>query len=366
MDKQEKAEGQEKKERQKGLYPLHSLKDALKIAESIKNNNNLHPYNRLDVAASLNQSPNSSNFRQLIISSNSYGLTKGSYISEKIALTDLGRKIVAPRSDTEKNIALKEALFNVSLFKEFFTKFNQGILTRKDLLINTLNHDYNIQLDKCEKAYNILTKNAQELGIIKNVGGTDYIRLDLLSPEAIKTAPEVDAKEGEDEEEIVEEETDEEESQEEQEYVGIKKINEPFKPRVFISHSKNKKIVNQIKQILDFGQFEYVTAEEIESTAIPISDKVFGLMKQCNCAIINLSVDNPEDKDIEINQNVLIEIGAAFLQYNKKVILLVDKRIANKLPSNLHGLYRSEYQGDELSFETAMKLQKALTEFRKE
>ena len=60
--------------------------------------------------------------------------------------------------------------------------------------------------------------------------------------------------------------------------------------------------------------------------------------------------------------NVLIEIGAAFLLYNKRIILLVDKRV--QLPSNLQGLAVSYYEGDELSWETGMKLQKALTEFR--
>jgi predicted nucleotide-binding protein len=137
-------------------------------------------------------------------------------------------------------------------------------------------------------------------------------------------------------------------------------------PRVFISHSKNQKIVGQIKQILDFGQFQYVVAEETETTAIPIPDKIFGFMRDCNCAIINISADEQEkrpDGTYGINANVLIEIGGAFLNYDRKVILLVDKRI--QLPSNLQGLYRSEYEGDELTFTTAMKLQKALTDFRK-
>jgi len=93
---------QEKKQKTKGLFPTRSLQHALKIAESIKTNNNLHPYNRLDLAASLNYSPNSSGFRLLIISSSNYGLTKGSYIAEKIELTDLGKKIVSPTSDEEK------------------------------------------------------------------------------------------------------------------------------------------------------------------------------------------------------------------------------------------------------------------------
>lgn len=352
----------EKKEKARGLYPIFSLKDALKIPESIKTNNNLHPYNRLDLAASLNNSPNSSSFRMLIIASNSYGLTKGSYIAEKIELTDLGKSIVAPTSDQERNAALKDALFNVHLFKKFFTKFNQGQLPRKDLVINSLNREENIPLPKCEAAYNIIIKNAKELGILKNVKGTDYIRIDLLASERLNE------KEEHENEELLDESKEDEGSGEKSKEVEILGKPSPllFKPKVFISHSKNRKIVNQIKQMLEFGQFEYIIAEDTETTAIPISEKVFSLMKQCNCAIINLSVDNPEDEDIEINKNVLIEIGAAFLQYNKKVILLVDKRIGNKLPSNLHGLYRSEYQGDELSFDTAMKLQKALTEFRKE
>jgi len=70
-----------------------------------------------------------------------------------------------------------------------------------------------------------------------------------------------------------------------------------------------------------------------------------------------------DDDTYRINENVLIEIGAAFVHYDKRVILLVDKKIS--LPSNLQGLYRFEYEGDELSFTVAMKLQKALTEFKK-
>ena len=37
-----------------------------------------------------------------------------------------------------------------------------------------------------------------------------------------------------------------------------------------------------------------------------------------------------------------------------------------KLRSNLQGLYRSVYEGDEFSWETGMKLQEALTNFRNE
>jgi predicted nucleotide-binding protein len=89
-------------------------------------------------------------------------------------------------------------------------------------------------------------------------------------------------------------------------------------------------------------------------------------MRECNCAIINISADEREKTDggtYRVNQNVLIEIGAAYLAYNQKVILLTDKRVP--LPSNLQGLYRLEYEGDELTWTAGLKLQKALTGFRK-
>lgn len=88
-------------------------------------------------------------------------------------------------------------------------------------------------------------------------------------------------------------------------------------------------------------------------------------MRGCDCAIINISADEQEkmpDGSYKINNNVLIEIGASFLMYNQKVILLVDKRM--NLPSNLQGLYRCEYEGSELSWETGIKLTTVLQDFR--
>ena len=88
-------------------------------------------------------------------------------------------------------------------------------------------------------------------------------------------------------------------------------------------------------------------------------------MRRCNAGIINVSADEPkqlENGRYGINWNVLIEIGAAFVLYEQRVVLVVDKRV--DLPSNLQGLYKCEYQGDELSWEAGLRLQKAITEFR--
>ena len=50
--------------------------------------------------------------------------------------------------------------------------------------------------------------------------------------------------------------------------------------------------------------------------------------------------------------------------YKRRVILLIDNRLKDKLPSNIKGLAAIFYEGDELSWSAGTKLQKALTEFR--
>lgn len=136
---------------------------------------------------------------------------------------------------------------------------------------------------------------------------------------------------------------------------------------IFVGHGKNKKILDQIKTILKFGNFEPVIADEEESTAVPVPDKVMDAMHRCQAGIMNISADeevSPEDngQSFKINENVLIEVGAAFVLYRKNVILLVDDRVS--LPSNLQGLYICKYAGDSLDFDSAMKLQETLTHFR--
>ena len=63
-----------------------------------------------------------------------------------------------------------------------------------------------------------------------------------------------------------------------------------------------------------------------------------------------------------LNENVLIEIGAAIALYGKRVILLCKQ--GTQLPSNLQGLYRCEYEGNQLDYASTMKLLKTMQELR--
>jgi len=137
--------------------------------------------------------------------------------------------------------------------------------------------------------------------------------------------------------------------------------------RVFITHGKNTKILEQVKKIVAFGKFEAVVAQERETAAKSVPDKVMDEMRTCQAAVIHVGVEGVlRDKDgreqPQINGNVLIEIGAALALYGRNFILLVEE--GAKLPSNLQGLYECRYKGDELSMEATMKLLESFNAFR--
>jgi hypothetical protein len=135
--------------------------------------------------------------------------------------------------------------------------------------------------------------------------------------------------------------------------------------RVFIAHGQNMRVVEQVQTMLDLASIDAEVAEEEESTAIPVPNKVLTAMRRSDAGIICVNADEGrkhEDGTYTINENVLIEIGAAFVLYDTRVILLWDKRLP--VPSNLQGLYRCEYEGDEIGWDAGMKLMKAVSKFR--
>ena len=137
--------------------------------------------------------------------------------------------------------------------------------------------------------------------------------------------------------------------------------------RVFITHGKNKKILEQVKELVSFGKFEPIVAQERETAAKPVPEKVMDEMRSCQAAVIHVGsegylLDSSGKQVPQINGNVLIEIGAAMALYGRNFILLVEDGVT--LPSNLQGLYECRYSGDELNMPATMKLLKAFNEFK--
>lgn len=136
--------------------------------------------------------------------------------------------------------------------------------------------------------------------------------------------------------------------------------------RVFITHGKNQKILDQVKELVTYGKLEPVVAMEHETAAKPVPKKVMDDMRTCQAAVIHVGAERTlhdrDGNDIRlINENVLIEIGAAMALYEDSFALLVEEGV--ELPSNLQGLYECRYSGDELNMTATMKLLKAMSEF---
>lgn len=382
-EKNESVKPEEKKEdKVKGVrlrqtdIPACTLEDAIKVPQALWDDCGGKPTVSFQVANALNFSPTSSKWRYLSGAAVAYGLTNGAYNSKEISLTDLGRKIVAPTSEGENSSAIIISVLTPSVLNAFYN-FYDGSKLPKDIIVKNKLYELGVPKEKTDEVYDLIIKNANFADFIKSTKGGDFIQ--IAEHKDIEVHKNVQAVQSESDV-IVSYEEDIEPYEMPQELLDKMNIKAPTqeasadsfshsaKPMVFITHGKNRKMVDQLKELLVFGQFEPVVSVERETTAIPVPDKVFNDMSKCQAGIIHIAeeqvfLDTEGKEHHKINENVLIEIGAAIAYYDKKVILLCQKNIS--LPSNLQGLYRCEYDGDQLDYTATMKLLKTFNEIRK-
>jgi hypothetical protein len=357
------------KSRRAKPYPAYGLKETLSIATAIAEQNACKPFSRLSIAEALERSPESSAFRQLITSSSLYGLTEGGYQAPKLALTPLGLSIVAPKSPSERRENLVRAGQNVELYLKLYQHFDQHKIPQKDHFKNTLIRDFDVDADDADRCIRLFIDDGRFVGLIRQVAGSDRVSIhDAVDADGPEVAPMPDPLDDHEEEKQKQDShEDSRDRADASKVVPIKPREAATKPlRIFLSHGKDRNVLDQVKTMLDLAGLEYEIAVETETTAIPVPEKILSAMHKCSAAVICVGAHptlKREDGSFSINENVLIEIGAAFVLYDKRVILLWDRRIG--VPSNLQGLYRCEFEGSELSWSEGMRLMRALGEFKK-
>ncbi len=337
-------------------FPRVTLEKALVIAQAIWENYAGKPTAPHDVALALDLSPTSGPWRSLCGSSIAYGLTAGGYRANEINLTDLGRSIVAPTNEGDDVSGKVLALLKPRIMREFYEKYDKAKFPKDNIAKNVL-ISLRVLKERAEKSFEIIRENGTFTGIFKQTKTGLFVALGSPTPltpsvEEKKESPSEEQQEVPSEEEISEE---------------AKQIQREKNNRVYISHGKNREFVNQIKELLTFGKFEPVVSVEKATTSIPVPEKVFDDMRSCSAAVIHVTsegevLDAQGEKHTRINENVLIEIGAAIALYKKNFVLLVEKGLG--LPSNLQGLYLCEYEGDRLDYEATMKLLKIFNQFK--
>lgn len=310
-------------------FPRHTLKKALIIAETIWKDNQGEPYGRLRLAGSLNLSPTGSPFIMLLASSFRYGLTEGSYVSEKIVLTPLGRSIVAETAGTDPKESLRKALMSPPLFQQIFKRFDQKPFPRPEVFKNTLQIEYKIPKGDVDTCYTVIGGNIQDYGLVQDIKGTKYFQLDLLAPareEAKEATEEIEGR--------VESESKEDEGfKPEEEETTIPKVQEQAKPKlIFVAHGKNKKPLEQAIKILEDYGIKHVVAVEEANRARPISLKVADEMNKCTAGIFIFTADekttDADGNDVwRPSDNLVYELGAGSILYGNKIVIFREEGV---------------------------------------
>jgi hypothetical protein len=345
-------------------FPLVSLQQAQKIAAAIVDNFAGAGGSPPDVALAIGVSPTSSAWPSLAGASIAYGLTAGGVNANAMTITDLGKMLVAPEEEGADITARREAIMKPRLMKEFFEKYRRAKFPQETIGSNVLK-GLGIPVDRVANALQIIKDNGEYAGVIRDTPTGPFINLDspgVPAPQATPALPEDDQHD-----ESLPVASGGQDGRMTPKLAPPAAGFDPKKDHVFISHGKQRAIVTQIKELLEFGKFTPVVSVEREATAISVPEKVFEDMRSCAAGIIHVGgegkyLDPDGNEHTKLNDNVLIEIGAAMALYGKKIILLVEKGVA--LPSNLQGLYRCEFEGDKLEYDSTMKLLKTFSQFR--
>lgn len=348
--------------------PAYSLDDALRVVYAISNEYGKQPTRPVDVATALQMMPNAGPFRMLTGAAAAYGVTDGGAYGELIGLTDLGRRIVAPVEEGDDVAARREALLRPRVIREFLQKYDGSSLPSNAIALNVL-ESLGVPRERAAKTFALIVSSAEVIGLLNDINGRKVVNL-RGTVTRLRVVPDAD-------ETIDDSESDDAERIASQLALTEPKGDPTLLPlpqpettqnrRVFISHGSNKKIVEQLRELLSYGDFEPVVSVDKESTAKPVPKKVMDDMRSCGAGIIHVGTEKTiTDADGTehhvLNENVLIEIGAAMALWGDNYILLVEE--GAKLPSNLQGLYEARYQGTALDHDSTMKLLRTFKEFK--
>ncbi|MBK6923154.1 MAG: protein kinase [Deltaproteobacteria bacterium] len=159
--------------------PWHSLEEAEAVPKAIVEQYAGKATTPTQVALAMNRSPSSSAFRSITGAAEAYGLTEGAYRSDEIALTELGRKLVAPTESGQDLEARREAILQPSVIGDFLRKYNQNRFPDDTIAKNVLQFEMQVPIERIEGALDVIKANAAYAGVLQTQGTKQFV---ILSP----------------------------------------------------------------------------------------------------------------------------------------------------------------------------------------
>lgn len=358
--------------------PNTSLDDALRIPQAIFEHYAGRPTTPFHVAKALGVDPKGSQLRVLSGAAIAFGLIEGGAQAASITVTELARRIIRPRVEDEDFEAKRDAVLRPRVFGEFLKRYDNNAFPRPDIAANVL-EELGVPRDKVMEVLDRLDASAKSVGFIEQINGKSYVSLQA----AVTPASSLSEKDGTAEVVGSFEPASSEGSLKNDELTRQKvfpasglapstsmkaAVEDDFRRRrVFITHGKDRALVDPIKKLLEYGELEPVVSVDRQSVSKPVPEKIMDEMRRCGAAIIHVDTETVMlDKDGSehafLNPNVLIEIGAAMAFYGRRFILLVRDGV--KLPSNLQGLFEVRYPGSTLDANSTIKLLEAMKDIK--
>jgi hypothetical protein len=141
----------------------------------------------------------------------------------------------------------------------------------------------------------------------------------------------------------------------------------PERLRVYVSTGGKTTFVPQLRAAFDLADIECRVVERERVEDAPLPADVFQAMRECDAALMVLN-----DEDFKCDEcgrtlpleSLLLEIGAAFALYGRRVVLLQAGQLP--VPANLLGLRCDRFGGSELTWDEGVRLVKTFKDFKRD
>ena len=105
-------------------FPSHTIEEALKVPQLIKEYNGGNPWDTEQLAKALNLKKGGNIFYYLTASSRDYGFTTGTRDTDTVELNDLGRKYAYAQSEEDIYDSILKAFHNIELFNKVYKYYH--------------------------------------------------------------------------------------------------------------------------------------------------------------------------------------------------------------------------------------------------
>ena len=351
--------------------PSASLDEALRVPQAILDHYAGKPSAPLQVAKALNMDPKGSQVRVLSGAAIAFGLIEGGAQATSITVTELARRILRPKQENDDLHAKREAVLKPRVFGDFLRQYDGHAFPRQDIALNVI-EEMGVPRDKAEEVLERIDSSARSVGFLEEIKGKNYVTLQGTAQPSKPDQEDAEVKPSAEADNTPPSDTlrttvPPPVIQPKGAALTAAIADDQRRRRVFITHGKNRDLVEPIKKLLEYGELEPVVSVDRQSVSKPVPEKVLDDMRGSGAAIIHVDADlTITDKEgnghVLLNPNVLIEIGAAMAFYGRRFILLVREGV--KLPSNLQGLYEVRYGGDTLDATATIRLLEAIKDIK--